>query len=92
MKNKRFSFNLIVAYDLTYNKTKATDYTKISSEIIEQIESSRFIGRTSIKDEIDYLAQENIVSDNEAHIIFGKGYAARRNAVLYNAIKYKMDY
>ncbi|NTW71370.1 MAG: hypothetical protein HGA49_03920 [Eubacteriaceae bacterium] len=92
VKNNKIGFNLIVAYDLTYNKTKATDYTKISSEIVEQINSSRFITKISIKDEIDFLVQETIVSEDEAHMIFGKGYAARRNAVLYNAIKYKMDY
>jgi len=29
---------------------------------------------------------------NDARMIFGKGYAANRNALLYNAIKHKMDY
>jgi len=35
---------------------------------------------------------ENVINLPEAHMIFGKGYAAKRNAILYNAIKHNMDY
>jgi len=90
--NTRISLNIIVAYDLNYNKTKVTDYTNIHSEIVEQIDSSQFIGASAIKEEIDYLIRENVININESQMIFGKGYAANRNAVLYNAIKKNMDY
>jgi len=43
-------------------------------------------------EEIDYLIRENVIDVNEVRMIFGKGYAAKRNAVLYNAIKQNMDY
>ena len=45
-----------------------------------------------IKNEIDYLIRENVININEVRMIFGKGYAAKRNVVLYNAIKQNMDY
>jgi len=92
VENKQISLNLFVAYDLKYNKTKMTDYTKIHPELVEQIDGSKFIGSVAIKEEIDYLIQENVIDMNEARMIFGRGYAAKRNAVLYNAIKNKMDY
>jgi len=92
VENKRISLNLFVAYDLNYNKTKMTDYTNIHSELVEQIDSSKFIGSVAIKEEIDYMIRENVIDMNEARIIFGRGYAAKRNAVLYNAIKNNMDY
>ena len=92
VENKRISLNLFVAYDLNYNKTKMTDYTNIHPELVEQIDSSKFIGSVAIKEEIDYLIRENVVNMNEARLIFGRGYAAKRNAVLYNAIKNNMDY
>lgn len=92
VENKRISLNLFVAYDLNYNKTKITDYTNVHPELVKQIDSSNFIGSITIKDEIDYLIRENIISLNEVRLIFGRGYAAKRNAVLYNAIKHKMDY
>ena len=92
VENKRISLNLFVAYDLIYNKTEITDYTNIHPELVEQIESSNFIGSIAIKEEIDYLIRENVIDIREVRMIFGKGYAAKRNAVLYNAIKHKMDY
>ena len=92
VENERISLNLFIAYDLDYNKTKKTDYTKINSELVEQIDSSRFIGSMAIKEEIDYLTRENVIENKEAGLIFGKGYAAKRNAVLYYAIRDNMDY
>ena len=55
VENKRISLNLFVAYDLNYNNTKITDYTNIQPELADQIDSSKFIGSTDIKEEIDYL-------------------------------------
>lgn len=92
VENERVSLNLFVAYDLDYNRTKMKDYTDIHPELAEQIDSSKFIGSIAIKDEIDYLIGENVLNIDEAKLIFGKGYAAKRNAVLYYAIKHNMDY
>ncbi len=92
MENERISLNLFVAYDLNYRKTKITDYTNINAGLVEQIDSRKFIGSFTIREEINYLIRENVINLNEAHLIFGRGYAAKRNAVLYFAIKNKMDY
>ena len=92
VENKRISLNLFVAYDLIYHKTEITDYTDIPPELEKQIDSSTFIGSVAIKEEIDYLLRENVISINEVRLIFGRGYAAKRNAVLYNAIKQNIDY
>ena len=92
VENKKISLNLFVAYDLNYNKTKITDFTHVHPELLAQIDSSEFIGSIEIKEEIDYLVRENVLTSKEAGMIFGKGYAATRNAVLYNAIKKDMDY
>ncbi len=92
VENIRISLNLFVAYDLNYNKTKTTDYTNIKPDLVEQIDSSTFIAGIAVKAEIDYLIRENVINFDEAHMIFGRGYAAKRNAVLYYAIKHHMDY
>jgi len=92
MGNQQISLNLFVAYDLKYNKTRKTDYTNIHPELVKEIASTRFIGSSSRKEEIDYLIREDVINLNEARLIFGRGYAGKRNAVLYNAIKDKMDY
>lgn len=92
VENIRISLNLFVAYDLNYNKTKTTDYTNIKPDLVEQIDSSTFIASIAVKEEIAYLIGENVINFDEARMIFGRGYAAKRNAVLYFAIKHHMDY
>ena len=62
------------------------------SEMAEQIDSSKFISTETREKEIDYLVRENVLNINEARMIFGKGYAAMRNVVLYYAIKSNYDY
>jgi len=92
VEDKAISLNLFIAYDLKYNKTKTTDYTNMHWELVDQIDSSKFIGSASLKEESDYLIQEKVINNQEARKIFGRGYAAKRNAILYNAIKHDMDY
>ncbi len=92
VENEKISLNLFVAYDLKYHNTQITDYTNIHPEHMEQIDSSHFIGKDAIQKEIDYLINGKVIDPDEVKWIFGKGYAGKRNAVLYNAIKNEMDY
>lgn len=92
VENQRISLHLFVAYDLHYHKTQITDYTNVHPELVEQINSSNFIGSIAIKEEKDYLIRENVININEARMMFGNGYASKRNIVLYNAIKHNMNY
>lgn len=90
--NEITSLNIFVAYDLNYNKTNRDDYVKIRPELTAQFDDGIFIGGNTLKEEIKYLVNENIIDAKEARKIFGKGYAAQRNAILYFAIKNHMDY
>ena len=90
--DKKISLNLFVAYDLSYNKTIVRDYTNIRPDLAEQLDSAQFIGAKDITEETARLVQENVMNDEEARRIFGKGYAGQRNAISYFAIKQGMDY
>ncbi len=90
--NENIELNLLVAYDLRYSNTKSTDYTNVSREILDLIDSANFIGSYTIQNEINYLIKENVLSEQEAQLFFGTGYAAKRNIVLYTAIKNHIDY
>lgn len=92
VENGRISLNLLVAYDLAYQKTKSTDFTRVPGELADQIDEKIFISHTSIREEIDSLVQAQVITPQQANLIFGKGYAAKRNAVMYFAIKNNMDY
>ena len=92
VQDEDISLNLYVAYDLAYNKTTTKDYTNIHPEALKQLKSVRFIGNDEIKQEVDMLVSQGILNDRKEGQIFGKGYAGKRNTVLYFAIKDKMDY
>ncbi len=90
--DENVSLNLFVAYDLNYYKTKRSDYTGISKELVGYIDSRVFLGAATIKREMDELTGEKVISEEEARLIFCGGYAAKRNALLLSAIKNSMDY
>jgi len=91
-KTENVSLNLFVAYDLKYYNTKSTDYTTVTKDILNMFDETYFIGNNQIKKEVEYLINANVIDEQEAKLFFGSGYAAKRNAVLYMAMKKGIDY
>lgn len=92
VNNKKNALHLFVAYDLKYKSTKVSDYKITDEEILDMVDSAYYLGNSSIINEAQYLVEKKVISLKEAKLIFGEGYAMKRNAVLYFAIKNKMDY
>ncbi len=90
--NKDVSLHVFVAYDLSYEDTKKSDYTSIQPDVSQFIDSKFFIGIHELEDAKQDLLQSGIVEPQVIPKIFGKGYAAQRNIILYYAIKNHMDY
>jgi hypothetical protein len=90
VQNKKIRLNLFVAYDLTYHETVAADYTKIPPAFLNLVDDVVFIGPVFAERETDFLIQAGVLSRAEAELVFGRGYAAMRNAILYKALKQKM--
>lgn len=92
VNNKKYALHLFVAYDLKYKKTKVSDYKITDEEILDMVDTAYYLGDSSIINEAHYLVERKVISLKEAKLIFGEGYAMKRNAVLYFALKNKMDY
>lgn len=90
--NGKIALHLFVAYDLTYTGTTLNDYKITDEEILNTVDSAYYLGAAAIANEAQFLVDKNVVSIEEAELIFGEGYAMKRNAVLYFALKNKMDY
>lgn len=90
--NKKSALHIFVAYDLKYKSTKVSDYQITDEGILGTVDSSYYLGNTAIENEVEDLVEKEVVTLEEAKLIFGEGYAMKRNAVLYFAIKNKMDY
>ena len=84
--------NLLVAYDLKYTNTKIKDYTGISRDVRDIIDNTYFYSTEAIQQETEYLVNEKVITEKEAKLLFGGGYAGKRNAILYGAVKNKLDY
>lgn len=84
--------DLLVAYDLEYTNTKIKDYTNISRDVRDIIHKTYFYSSKAIAKEVDYLIDEDVITEKEAKLLFGGGYAGKRNSILYGAVKNKLDY
>ncbi len=89
--DKNIRLHLLVAYDLKYRKTRPEDFKNIKPQVAEMIDSINFYGKPVIENEKTQLIEEGILSEKEADILLGDGYAKKRNAIVYFAIKNKMD-
>lgn len=90
-ENKSIRLHLFVAYDLKYSKTEISDYKNVDPELAEIVYSINFYGKAAIERERKILEDSGIVNEEESELLFGEGYAKKRNAVLYFAKKNKMD-
>jgi hypothetical protein len=89
---RRYALHLFVAYDLKYRSTKASDYRITDEEILGIIDSAYYYGNAAIRTEARSLVESRVIDRHEAKLLFGEGYAMKRNVVLYAALKNKMDY
>ncbi len=91
VEDTSISLNVFVAYDLSYQKTHSKDFTNIHPDQSSKLDGVFFAGKEEIQDEVNDLVRSGILSSVEASRVFGKGYAGQRNAILYSAIKNRMD-
>lgn len=92
LDRKKFALHLFVAYDLKYLGTRASDYHMTEDEILDSVDSAHYLGSGAISNEARALIAQKALTSAEAKLLFGEGYAMKRNAVLYFAMKCKMDY
>jgi hypothetical protein len=55
------------------------------------VDSVNFYGRTALEEERSRLVSDGIIDEEEGELLFGEGYAKKRNAALYFAISKGMD-
>lgn len=89
---KKVNLSLFVAYDLNYSNTQSTDFTNLSQEIVDSFDEIVFLGAKKMQKKILQLGSEESFSEKEAKLLFGPGYAGKRNAIMYEAIEKGMDY
>ncbi|NPV70207.1 MAG: hypothetical protein HPY55_06130 [Firmicutes bacterium] len=88
----RISLNLFIAYDTDYAGAGPEVFRRIDEEVLDTVDSVTFIDDAAIEREITSLSSQGTFGLDEVKAVFGRGYAKRRNVVLYTALKHRMDY
>ena len=91
IEDKSIRLHLFIAYDLNYQNTNVDDYKNIDPLLKAMISSITFIENEKINKEIEQLTETGAITLADTHLIFGDGYAKKRNMVLYFAMKHAMD-
>ncbi|WP_018661608.1 hypothetical protein [Heyndrickxia acidiproducens] len=90
--SERIRLHLFVAYDLSYEDAEPEDFLRIDPELMEDLDSTCFIGEKETDQEISSMTARGIIDEQEAQLLFGNGYAAKRNIIMYKAMKKGIDY
>ncbi len=92
LNNTNVRIHVLVSYDLRYKNTNTNDYKNVPPDLKELVNSIHFYGVNEVNNEIKQLAKtDNTIDAKDCHLLFGEGYAKKRNIVTYFAIKLKMD-
>lgn len=87
----KVNFTIFVLFDLGYQFTTRTDFYGILPEVYKYL-NVKYITPEEIDEEKKIIMSKYDLTFKEADLFIGKGYAKARNAIMYNAIKMKMDY
>jgi len=82
---------IFILYDLEYQHTKREDFYTLKDDVYKKIHI-KYITPEDIEEEKKILKSRYGLSQREANLILGTGYAKARNAIMYFALKRKIDY
>ncbi len=92
IENNNVRIHVLVSYDLRYKNTNTNDYKNVPPALQKLVDSIHFYGVNEVNREIEELVKkDNTLDEKDCHLLFGEGYAKKRNIVTYFAIKLKMD-
>ncbi|MBK9153985.1 MAG: hypothetical protein IPM25_07170 [Chloracidobacterium sp.] len=91
IQDRNVRLHLFVVYDTAYSDTTPDDYRSVPPELSSLVGSINFYGRTALRNERRKLIDEGVIDEQEGELLFGEGYAKKRNAALYFAVQKGMD-
>lgn len=77
---------------MNYSNTQSTDFTNLSQEIVDAFDDIIFWGTKNAQKCILQLVGDGSLTEKDVKLLFGPGYAGKRNAIMYAALENNMDY
>ena len=89
--DKEVSFTFFILYDLNYLNTKEEEFHNIKPEVFKKI-NIKYISPDDVLEKNKSVKKKFNLTQKEADLLIGKGYAKARNTILYEAIEDGIDY
>lgn len=91
LEGHQVNFTIFILLDLNYQSLDKEAFYNLDSEVHKYIKI-KYITPEDIQNEKDHLVKLYNMKQDEIDLIIGKGYGKARNAVMYFALKNKIDY
>ena len=87
----KVNFTIFILFDLGYQFTTRTDFYGVLPEVYKNV-TVKYITPEAIDEDKKKLMSKFDLTQAEADLLIGKGYAKARNTILYYALKRDIDY
>ena len=87
----RASLTLLVAFDPAYSCTTRADYEAMEPRVRQWFDEAAFFSPEDVDSAAEALVRRGVAPAEEKRLLFGNGYAAQRNIVLYEAMRRHLD-
>ena len=87
----KVNFTCFILYDLNYLNTQEENFYHINPEVHKDIKI-KYLSPTYVTEKCKEIGKKHNLSEAEANLLVGKGYARARNTILYEAVEEKIDY
>ena len=87
----KVNFTFFVLYDLNYLNTKEEDFYKIEEDVHKNIKI-KYLTPKYVEEKKNEIKKKHNLTNEQAELIIGKGYAKARNTILYEAVQEGIDY
>lgn len=89
--DKKVNFTVYILYDLNYLNSKAEDFYKINPEVHKYM-TIKYLTPEFVMQEKKNVIEKHNLTQEEANLLIGTGYAKARNSILYQALSDGIDY
>ncbi len=85
------NFTFFVLYDLHYLNTVEEEFYNINPEIYKFVKI-KYLSPSYVKEKRKIVMNKHHLTEEEASLLIGEGYAKARNTILYEAVEQGIDY
>lgn len=88
---EKVNFTFFVLYDLDYLETNEDEFYNINPDVHKKVKI-KYLSPKYVIQKNKEIMEKHKITQKQADLLIGKGYAKARNTILYEAVEQKIDY